>query len=201
MTKAFLEFGNKYGRLTVIAPTYKERVTRREKASWCSCECGKFCVVTNYDLRAARIISCGCYRDNNNTQRLTTHGMSKSPEYKVWQGMKGRCHNPSHIDYNQYGEKGVTVCDRWRDSFEAFLQDMGCRPSDSHTIERVNVYEGYYPENCIWLEREEQAANKRKERRKGGTHPQYEYRKEARARKARGEYKKGGRPRKIVDAT
>lgn len=113
--------------------------------------------------------------------------------------MLGRCGNPNHADYPTYGGRGVTVCERWKESFEAFIEDMGRRPTDGHTIERVDVYAGYSPDNCIWLEREKQASNKRKERRESGSHPQYEYRKEAMERKKTGVYKKGGRNGGVVD--
>lgn len=196
--------GSRCGRWNVIAPCHIQRSGgkssgRYEYAHWCVCECGTLSVVKNSDLKTGRSGSCGCLQKERTSECSMTHGMSKTPEYKVWQGMIGRCHNPEHSDYCSYGEKGVTVCQEWRNSFEAFIEDMGKRPSDNHTIERVDVYAGYSPENCIWLEREKQAANKRKERRKHGSHPRYEYLKEARERKKNGVYKKGGRNGGTID--
>lgn len=184
------EAGNRYGKLVVIdeaEPIYstggqRKRKQRRVK---CQCDCGNTKEVFLTNLTTGKTESCGCISRK--------HGLSGTPEYKVWQGMIGRCHNPNHVDYCSYGEKGVEVCERWKDSFESFIADMGQRPTDAHTIERVDVYSGYSPDNCIWLESEKQAANKRKERREHGSHPQYEYRKAARERKARGEYRIGGR--------
>lgn len=193
LDKSF-DFGTKFGRWYTVASCRVQRKSGMyEYAHWCVCECGTLDVVKNQELRSGRSSSCGCYQKERASESSITHGLSKTPEYKVWQGMIGRCHNPTHVDYYSYGEKGVEVCDKWKDSFEAFIEDMGRRPSDNHTIERVDVYGGYCPENCIWLESEKQAANKRKERRKKGTHPMYEYRKAARERKARGEYRVGGR--------
>lgn len=205
LDKSF-DFGTKFGRWSVLVGCLVTRTdseaptgTRREYASWCVCECGTLDIVKNFELRSGRSNSCGCLQKERLGDSVRTHGLSKTPEYKVWQGMIGRCHNSTHVDYCSYGEKGVTVCDKWKNSFEAFIEDMGMRPSDNHTIERVDVYGGYCPENCIWLESEKQAANKRKERREKGTHPMYEYRKAARERKARGEYRVGGRGGGKVD--
>ena len=199
-------FGTKFGRWSVITGVLVNRTDstsptglRREYASWCICECGTLDVVKNHELRSAKSNSCGCLQKEKTSEARRTHGMSKSPEYKVWRGMLGRCGNPNHVDYPTYGGRGVVVCERWKESFEAFIEDMGRRPTDNHTIERVDVYAGYSPDNCIWLEREKQASNKRKERRKHGTHPRYEYLKEARERKKRGVYKKGGRNGGVVD--
>ena len=195
-----LPFGSSWNRWNILAGCYieKGRKNREDKpryliSSWCVCQCGTIEAVVNHDLTSGRSKSCGCYQKEVTSRLSTTHGLSKCPEYAVWAGMKGRCHNPDHVDYYSYGEKGVTVCQEWRDSFERFLTDMGRRPTDNHTIERVDVYGDYSPDNCIWLEKEEQAKNKRKEMRKKGTHPLYEYRKESRERKARGEYRVGGR--------
>lgn len=183
-------FGTKFGRWSVITGVLVNRTdstsptgVRREYASWCVCECGTLDVVKNNVLRSAKSNSCGCLQKERLGDSVRKHGLSKSPEYKVWQGMLGRCGNPNHADYCSYGEEGVVVCDRWRESFEAFITDMGSRPSDSHTIERVDVYSGYNPDNCIWLERCKQNGNKREERREPGSHPRYEYRKAARERK------------------
>lgn len=91
-----------------------------------------------------------------------THSLSKSVEYKVWQGMKGRCHNPSHVDYYNYGARGITVSDEWRNSFETFITDMGNRPTPTSTIERVDGTIGYCKENCCWIEKAEQSKNRRR---------------------------------------
>lgn len=193
LDKSF-DFGTKFGKWNTFAPCHVQRKSGRyDYAHWCVCECGTLDVVRNYELRSGRSNSCGCYQKERASETSITHGLSKTPEYKVWQGMIGRCHNPNHADYCSYGGQGVVVCDRWKNSFEAFIKDMGTRPSASSTIERVDVYNGYSPENCIWLERDKQSANRRKDFRKHGTHPNYEYLKAARERRARGEYRIGGR--------
>jgi hypothetical protein len=94
----------------------------------------------------------------------TVHGMSKTPEYHVWQQIKRRCHNPREKAYCNYGGRGIECCQVWRDSFQNFITDMGRRPSSSHTIERKNNDKGYAPDNCVWATRGEQACNRRSNR-------------------------------------
>lgn len=87
---------------------------------------------------------------------------SRSPEYKVWAGMKARCCNPKNKSYPDYGSRGIKVCDRWFNSFENFIADMGKRPGVNYTLERKDVNLGYEPNNCIWATRKVQNNNTRR---------------------------------------
>jgi hypothetical protein len=170
-----IKFGDKYGRWNVIVEGWKDRKDgTRRRSVWCVCECGNVSNVAKHDLTSGRSVSCGCYQKEQAGAASRTHALSKAPEYKVWQGMKGRCHNPSHADYCNYGARGISVCDEWRDSFEQFIKDMGNRPSEKHTIERIDNDKGYCKDNCCWLLRENQQRNRRKAHRKHGTSPLYE---------------------------
>ena len=92
-------------------------------------------------------------------ERNTTHGMSKLPEYKVWKGMKKRCYNKNDKRYNHYGERGIVVCEKWKDNFPAFYEDVGPRPSDKHSVGRIDNNGNYEPGNVQWEVVEQQARN------------------------------------------
>lgn len=95
---------------------------------------------------------CGCMKG-------VSHNLSSNPAYSPWKAMRARCNNPNHKRYVHYGGKGIKVCERW-DSFEAFLADMGERPSLNHTIERRDNNVDYMPSNCYWLKAELQPKNR-----------------------------------------
>lgn len=87
-----------------------------------------------------------------------THGLSRTPTYEIWKGMRKRCNNPNAISYPYYGGKGIKVCQRW-ERFENFLSDMGERP-DGCSIDRIDCLGDYEPSNCRWSTPKEQAANR-----------------------------------------
>jgi len=93
-----------------------------------------------------------------------THGMHKTSEYHAWKDMKGRCFNPNHKDYPNWGGRGITVCDRWKNSFENFLADMKLKPTPKHSIDRIDNDGDYCPENCRWATNAEQQNNQRTNR-------------------------------------
>lgn len=155
--------GKRFGRLTVIKVSGLDKY---KKIDWlCSCDCGKETVVSGTSIRRKLTTSCGCYQKEVHKAKVTTHGHSKvgakSPEYKCWSSMKRRCDSPRLKCYRNYGGRGIVVCDRWINSFENFLSDMGERPSPKHSIDRIKVNGNYEPSNCKWSTDGEQEINKR----------------------------------------
>lgn len=90
------------------------------------------------------------------------HGKNKIPEFRIWQNMLNRCYNEKDSSFSHYGARGITVCPEWRDSFEQFITDMGPRPSNDHSVDRINNNKGYSKENCRWATGNEQMQNRRK---------------------------------------
>jgi hypothetical protein len=149
--------GQRFSRLTAL---YIDARSGTHRAWVCSCDCGESVSVLTSELISESTKSCGCLKKDVEIQPRT-HGLSKSPEYRVWINMKSRCFNPTHVSYPNYGGRGIDVCDQWRHSFETFLQDMGNRPSSRHSIERKDPNGHYHPSNCCWATSGEQARNKR----------------------------------------
>jgi hypothetical protein len=158
----FIEMsGQKYGRLSVIA--YAGSL--KKKARWeCLCDCGSAYVAIGHDLRSGNTSSCGCIHREQLVARNRTHGRSGTTEYNIWAGMIDRCTRPAHKDFHRYGGRGITICDRWRNSFEAFFSDMGCRPSQKHSIDRMDNDGNYEPGNCQWTTQTMQVRNSRRAR-------------------------------------
>ena len=125
----------------------------------CRCDCGSIQPVRKDSLKYNN--SCGCLRSELLTRRNTTHGESKTAEYRIWCHILARCNNPSDAAYKHYGGRGIKVCKRWL-KFENFLVDMGRRPSIRHSVERQHNDKGYSPSNCIWATQEEQCSNQRR---------------------------------------
>lgn len=125
------------------------------KAYPCRCICGKEGLVNKSNLLSGQSTNCGCKRINS----LKKHGKYRSPEYAIWSAMRTRCLSPNHKQWHRYGGRGIKVCERWLKSFANFIQDMGERPSDQYTLERVDNNGNYEPQNCLWVTREQQSNN------------------------------------------
>jgi hypothetical protein len=152
--------GGRFGRLLVICREGKAIPVKFK----CICDCGKTVVVNSVSLRNGDTRSCGCIRSEKMAKEKTKHGQYDTPTYHSWSSMLNRCKCKKHKQYKDYGGRGISVCSRWRGSFEAFLSDMGERPGGK-TLDRIDSDGNYEPTNCKWSTRQEQNRNKRTSRR------------------------------------
>lgn len=158
--------GMKFGRLVAIK---LDHIRGRGRAYWlCRCECGAFNICRSDVLTGGKSKSCGCLQKDVMAFAVRKHGETvndkKSPEYRAWGNMRSRCANPNHPHFHHYGGRGISVCDEWS-SFDAFLRDMGRRPTDGHSIDRIDNNGNYEPSNCRWATKYQQSRNTRANRR------------------------------------
>lgn len=153
--------GKKFERLTVIS--FVGRNIHKQRLYECLCACGNIVIVVSGSLTQGNTHSCGCFKLDRISEVKTIHGEShKTKEYEAWKGIIKRCYNTKTTQYKDYGGRGVTVCDRWRHSYENFLADMGRAPSSKHSLDRKENQGIYEPDNCRWATKIEQMNNTRR---------------------------------------
>ena len=150
--------GRRFGSRTVLARAPNN--TRGQSHWLVRCDCGDESAVRGDRLLAGRSRTCQqC--DGRNGRDVGPKGFSRFPEYVVWAGMIARCEYQKGQNFHRYGGRGITVCERWRKSFLAFLEDMGRRPAPHLTLDRINNDGNYEPGNVRWATRKEQMSNRR----------------------------------------
>jgi hypothetical protein len=150
--RADAHIGARFGRLTVTGETERRNGNAYTPVR---CDCGAKKTIRTCSLGASAN-SCGCLRKEDSSARFRTHGSTGTSEYRIWHGMKWRCRN-----HPTYLGRGITVADRWLVSFEAFLADVGPRPSSKHTLDRLDNDGNYEPGNVAWRTYAEQNRNRR----------------------------------------
>lgn len=155
--------GKRFGRL--IAVEY--RYTRYGKKFFLfRCDCGTEKEINSANVKRGLTQSCGCLHSEvistKGRPEMTKHGLNLHPLYNTWVGMMNRCYNTTRHNYKYYGARGITVCERWRNSVALFIEDVGEKPSPRHTIDRIDNSGNYEPGNVRWATQHEQNLNTRK---------------------------------------
>lgn len=151
--------GQKFGRLTVLERAENKNGYVRWK---CRCDCGNEKIVMSYQLRKGGTQSCGCLQKERTAEAHKTHGLYHSRLHRTWTGMKARCFNPNLKAFPYYGGRGITVCEEWKNNFQAFYDwAMSNGYEENLTLDRIDNNDNYCPENCRWVTMAKQNANKR----------------------------------------
>jgi hypothetical protein len=157
--------GQRFGKLVAVCDIGR---TKRGRVWKCVCDCGSETASVSTYLKNGHKRSCGCLHAESAKiagEKQKTHGHTTkerkkfASEYHAWASMKSRCMNPNVHSFKRYGARGIKVCDRWM-RFENFYEDMGPKPSERHSLERLDTDGNYEPSNCVWADAFQQASTR-----------------------------------------
>lgn len=153
--------GSRFGKLVALRLGVPHQSPSRRQVTWeCICDCGNIITVQRGSLTFGNTSSCGCaYKDAG--IRRKTNRIDHLSEYSSWSKMKQRCTNPRDKDFKYYGARGISICNEWENSFQKFFEDMGKKPSNAHSIDRIDCNGNYEKQNCRWATPLEQSRNRR----------------------------------------
>lgn len=155
-----IPIGKKFDMLTILGMGHRSKTSRQ----WywkVRCDCGVEKEVIAANIRAGKTTNCGCRRIEKARASRLIHGKTGTKIYRTWKGMRQRCLNTHCPSYFNYGGRGITMCDAWKKSFEAFYKDVGEPPSPDHSLDRIDNNKGYEPSNVRWVTDTEQVRNRR----------------------------------------
>ena len=164
--KLQIQKGQIFGKWTIVEETENRILPSKQKMRQfiCICECNNQSIVSLPNLQSGKSKSCGCLQKeiakNLAIKKFTKHNNYKNKLYQTWSDMKQRCLNKNNKHYKDYGGRGIKVCNRWLNSFENFLQDMGQKPN-GYSLDRINNNGNYEPSNCRWGTPIQQIHNRR----------------------------------------
>lgn len=152
--------GQRFSSLLVVG--YSERKTKANKRIvWCRCDCGSLKEQIAANLVNGGSKSCGCSLVETAKKNFTKHGNRSHEMYHRYNAMMQRCYNEKNHEYKNYGARGITVCDSWKNSIESYILDMGKPPFKGASIDRIDNDKGYSKENCQWATKKQQSENRR----------------------------------------
>lgn len=158
-------------RFSMLTAVQKVGRTKQGNALWeCKCDCGKTCIVRSNDLKSGNSKSCGCFKRSLSSARMTKHGMTGTKIHDLWCNIKQRCSCKNNTQFASWGGRGITVCEEWKNNFEAFYEYVSKLPhfgEKGYSLDRINNDGNYAPGNVRWATAKEQANNRRNSKQKG----------------------------------